>query len=427
MSWLMTWLVNKLGDVVVAPAGQYEGRMQLHIPNTVTEDAVSERRTLADYFWFGRIVSINQRGRTAHIQWFEHASKTLLQEIHDPQELFMTEICDTLELRLIVGKVNARRWDRPLSESERRHLDPLDFFYSFTYNQKTGSFTSMEQVEIPLNELRGNSCDICLKASELDTQDHAQLLGVHGSVAGVALRGTNYHINDFAMVRVVNHNTYPDVVEWLALSPHHFYVTYHFPSVEATDWETRTALTEHNAKRLEVCSLCYTEDRARTSKLKEFLKGRAERPLRTFDPFGGAGTFGLAMEESGCMKLTHAVEITPSAAKTLKENSPDTVVYNQCANVVLQYSIRAEKQGVDKAAHYGVPQARVRFFLVAARLGHPLPELPQPLYHFPLKDSMEIKFPHGLSIRPIDTQDGIAPFNFITIDDAISDLPRFDW
>ncbi len=118
--------------------------------------------------------------------------------------------------------------------------------------------------------------------------------------------------------RVVNHNTYPDVVEWLALSPHHFYVTYHFPSVEATDWETRTALTEHNAKRLEVCSLCYTEDRARTSKLKEFLKGRAERPLRTFDPFGGAGTFGLAMEESGCMKLTHAVEITPSAAKTLK-------------------------------------------------------------------------------------------------------------
>ncbi len=141
--------------------------------------------------------------------------------IHDPQELFMTEICDTLELRLIVGKVNARRWDRPLSESERRHLDPLDFFYrsvptsihvvfrrlyallyiSFTYNQKTGSFTSMEQVEIPLNELRGNSCDICLKASELDTRDHAQLLGVHGSVAGVALRGTNYHINDFAMVR----------------------------------------------------------------------------------------------------------------------------------------------------------------------------------------------------------------------------------
>ncbi len=47
----MTWLVNKLGDVVVAPAGQYEGRMQLPIPNTVTEDAVSERRTMADYFW----------------------------------------------------------------------------------------------------------------------------------------------------------------------------------------------------------------------------------------------------------------------------------------------------------------------------------------------------------------------------------------
>lgn len=56
-----------------------------------------------------------------------------------------------------------------------------------------------------------------------------------------------------------------------------------------------------------------------------------------------------------------------------------------------------------------------------------LPRFPTPLYAFPLKDGLEAKFPHGLSVRPINTEQGVAPFRYITVDDAIGDLYRFDW
>lgn len=52
--------------------------------------------------------------------------------------------------------------------------------------------------------------------------------------------------------------------------------------------------------------------------MKEFLGSVAYKSLRTLDLFGGVGAFGLSMEESGCLKVTHAVEISPSAAKTFK-------------------------------------------------------------------------------------------------------------
>ncbi|KAI0040799.1 hypothetical protein FA95DRAFT_813229 [Auriscalpium vulgare] len=40
---------------------------------------------------------------------------------------------------------------------------------------------------------------------------------------------------------------------------------------------------------------------------------------------------------------------------------------------------------------------------------------------------MEIKLPNGTKIHPIGSSNGRAPFPFVSIDDAISDLPRFDW
>jgi len=44
---------------------------------------------------------------TAHVQWFEHSSKTFLQEIADPKELFLTNICDNIPVSLFSGRVNA--------------------------------------------------------------------------------------------------------------------------------------------------------------------------------------------------------------------------------------------------------------------------------------------------------------------------------
>jgi DNA (cytosine-5)-methyltransferase 1 len=93
--------------------------------------------------------------------------------------------------------------------------------------------------------------------------------------------------------------------------------------------------------------------------------------------------------------------------------------------VICSYQVRF---ALLQAGHYGTPQGRVRFFAIAAADGYPLPEIPQPTHDFPEARSLQIKLPvGGPPIKPIRTDNGIAPHAFVSIDDAISDLPRFDW
>jgi len=80
-----------------------------------------------------------------------------------------------------------------------------------------------------------------------------------------------------------------------------------------------------------------------------------------------------------------------------------------------------------QAAHYGTPQGRVRFFLVGARRGLPLPDLPQPSHDFPLEDALVIHLPGGRDVHPILAVQGTAPHRFVTVEEAIGDLKRFDW
>ncbi|KAF8079195.1 S-adenosyl-L-methionine-dependent methyltransferase [Lyophyllum atratum] len=94
------------------------------------------------------------------------------------------------------------------------------------------------------------------------------------------------------------------------------------------------------------------------------------------------------------------------------------------ALVEMRYQVRF---GLLQAGHYGTPQRRHRFFLVAAIDGHPLPELPEPSHDFPDISGLTIKLPIGNDVRPFRTMNGTAPHRHVTIDEAISDLPRFDW
>ena len=80
-----------------------------------------------------------------------------------------------------------------------------------------------------------------------------------------------------------------------------------------------------------------------------------------------------------------------------------------------------------QAGHYGTPQGRVRFFLIAAKQGHPLPPFPQPTHSSLLSENLHMNVAEGLSVRPILTAHGVAPHRHVTIEDAISDLPPFDW
>lgn len=54
---------------------------------------------------FGRVVHINGEDERVHVQWFDHASNTFLDDIADPRELFLTPLCDTLPLITLCGTV----------------------------------------------------------------------------------------------------------------------------------------------------------------------------------------------------------------------------------------------------------------------------------------------------------------------------------
>lgn len=111
---------------------------------------------------------------------------------------------------------------------------------------------------------------------------------------------------------VVVSDSLPQMEKWKATSPIHFYVKYKFPSLNVLSWNEKMTMRPHE---LSICKRCLKPNVENFRKLQDF---KNESPLRVFDPFSGVGAFPLAMEESGCFKLTHAIEISPSAAQTLK-------------------------------------------------------------------------------------------------------------
>lgn len=66
------------------------------------------------------------------------------------------------------------------------------------------------------------------------------------------------------------------------------------------------------------CATCKDDYRRKESLFEEFLTIHKQNPLSAFDPFAGVGAFVRGMEEAGGLKLSHAIEISPSAAKTLQ-------------------------------------------------------------------------------------------------------------
>ena len=64
-----------------------------------------------------------------HGQWFEHSSKTILQEAEDPNELFLTNVCeDALPLGSIFQKVPVRKMEA--LESPPQNLTSGEFYYA---------------------------------------------------------------------------------------------------------------------------------------------------------------------------------------------------------------------------------------------------------------------------------------------------------
>jgi hypothetical protein len=64
-------------------------------------------------------------------------------------------------------------------------------------------------------------------------------------------------------------------------------------------------------------SSCLAKLHQDTKETKRLL-ANPDNTLRAFDPFAGIGAFTAGLAQAGCLKLTHAIEIGPSTADTLK-------------------------------------------------------------------------------------------------------------
>jgi DNA (cytosine-5)-methyltransferase 1 len=82
------------------------------------------------------------------------------------------------------------------------------------------------------------------------------------------------------------------------------------------------------------------------------------------------------------------------------------------------------------ARSFGSPQNRVRLFLICAKKGVPLPSIPQPTHANPHL-ARNIFDGGSISNRTFYVGDkgdcGSAPYPAVTVRDAISDLPRFEY
>ncbi|KAH9935023.1 uncharacterized protein B0H18DRAFT_1082741 [Fomitopsis serialis] len=558
-----------IGDTVLTPRGNYEQRNERapDMPKDLAD--IPEDAIISDFFWFGRIMHINQQRRKIHLQWFDHAPRSILEELADPRELFLWNSCGEINADDAYDKVDVRYREHYSKPNDTRldRTDPSVFYCNYICDETTACFThiSDEHRLSPQTLTPPDNCPPCQLLSQQE-QDRT----VVSLRDGVAYGGHRYHKNDFVVcynedagpanvVQIVDFvrakgrersveaatvhvlGRIGDIIGipdcpaqmmkdhqhlfmteqeaqvpieaflepcfvvtrrslndddasqgWLS-SPRHFYVKYEFPTLAPTSWTDQKTL---KCNDLLVCAECFEEEKARTEAFQRFIQVQRRRPLRGFDPFGGVGAFGLAMEESGCVKMQQAVEISPSAACALRNNSPQMVVYNQCANVVLEYAIKSfeghrppvprevgrsherlpdppkpEDIDVVVAGFPCQPHSRLNMYqhandrkshLVLNLLSwvdflqprycvfenvrgflqyslhtyqagstvpgytHP-PSLPQPTHDFPLVDALQMKFSNESKAQPIRTQRGFAPHRFVSVDDAIGDLPRFHW
>ena len=105
-----------------------------------------------------------------------------------------------------------------------------------------------------------------------------------------------------------------DLASFLQLSPWNFYVEYATPHYKVQRWREVRRLSVED---ILVCRHCFTDILHQKEKTEEFLAAQ-KSGLKTLDLFAGTGGFSLAMKDIARIKVTHAIEISPSAAQTLK-------------------------------------------------------------------------------------------------------------
>ncbi|KAF5392581.1 hypothetical protein D9757_002235 [Collybiopsis confluens] len=378
-------LYEKVGDAVIVPIGtdpanskQTEGMAPLPAPT----DEILKTKSFEDYFWFARIMLIDEEKTELHVQWFNHGQFTVMMQISNQQEVFLQPHCAQLSFSSVVGKIIVHYLK---ANGKGQFPDtgkfPLgEYFCKFEYEPETGVFTTMrEEFLSPLYRPRTEICGVCDLEKNMEQQQYAEQID---DQTAVAFRGYKFHVHDYilyessmdgpghigqirelfiiddkpcnydwipakTLIRVVHvmatEYRSEKVERWILHSSDHFYIRYRFSLLEVKDWDNKTLARNRD---ILVCVQCHQRRIEEVNASNNFLEhaGSPKNRFRALDVFGGSGAFGIALAEgSSFIDVTHAIEIAPSAAQTYRMNSPNTAVHNICVNDAVQYLERRNK------------------------------------------------------------------------------------
>ena len=162
---------------------------------------------------FGKVIYINQKEKSVHVQWYEHSSKTYLEDVSNSQELFLCpQFCGTIPLWSVLGKATVHHEYSPASGEV---LDPLHYFCRFVQSSPSSTvIILMALLSFHYDETHGAFTDLDVGAGDiLDPPDNcpACLLDVQNAndkepviiKDGLSYLGQVYHHHDYALIAEV--------------------------------------------------------------------------------------------------------------------------------------------------------------------------------------------------------------------------------
>ncbi|KAJ7597250.1 S-adenosyl-L-methionine-dependent methyltransferase [Mycena floridula] len=354
-----------VGDVVLIP------RDDLDLSQKV--------RRIEQAFWVAEIIYIDIELDGAHIRWFEHGMHTVLSELADASEVFQTSQCQRVPLSSLKGKIILSsepgschyfcKFEYDAASATFRSLKPKEMLQSHglgecitcphTLQKKETKYHRYDFVLYAANDKgpgqlghiiklqvpRGHTAREATSSTLVTVKRLGRLQDVKGLPVTEVRDERNVFLTDdtveiqisdiISKVYILAKASILRLNDWIQ-EPDHFYLQFCFPSMNA-QWKQHRDLA---ANEIVLCGTC-VEGRLRYNReLSKFVRAE-KKPLKCLDLFGGTGAFALGLAEGSQMiKVTHAVEIAPSAARTYRKNSKGTVVYNCCVNTFLSFSVK---------------------------------------------------------------------------------------
>ncbi|KAI0822767.1 S-adenosyl-L-methionine-dependent methyltransferase [Trametes gibbosa] len=360
-------------------------------------------------YMFERVDKLGRRSKHFHAQWLQHGSQTLLQEAAHPRGLFWLNECDDLPLECIFSKCNLHSWapgEPAPVELQSQSYQANCFFAGLTWDSENCAF-----LETPILSpaVPHGSCAFCdlRKAKVTWTLDSAGVLShdsvnfhvndfvyLHtpGHVTGLLtiaqIMGFISDGNECIEVKVQHFGRVDTLTECLEEDPcaprdnRRLFLTMVVTTVAARQISGKAYVTcpssplqaeafvkldDHfycdlqsvslapqsidDMKRLDPsgisqCDICSSTAMNIAMEKERLLK--LYGPLKGLELFAGAGGLSTGLKMSGAVNTRWAVEFSPGAARTYKANHPETTVYNQCSNLLLEHAVQTADLRVPK-------------------------------------------------------------------------------